>query len=114
MPLEKWSDSTVLVHLADDPQFTDDMDAVLSLNPPASAVLDFGAVHYVNSSNIAKLLHLRRTLASAGVKLVLCGISNQVWSAMLLTGLDKIFEVAENVPTALATLQINESRKPSK
>jgi hypothetical protein len=28
MPVERWSDDVVVLHLADDPQFTDDLDAL--------------------------------------------------------------------------------------
>mgnify|MGYP006177731245 CR=1 FL=1 len=39
-------------------------------------------------------------------RLVLCNVSTQVWSAFLITGLDKVFTFSDNVTTALATLQI--------
>src|SRR3712207_7907939 len=108
MPLEKWSDSTIVVHLADDPQFTDDLDGVdQSLaQGRCDAVLDFGSVRFVNSSNIARLLRLRNQMVQKDTRLVLCNVSTQVWSAFLITGLDKVFTFSDNVPTALATLQI--------
>ena len=108
MPVEKWSERVSVVHLADDPQFTDDLEGVEQAlgQGPMDAVLDFGGVHYVNSSNIARLLKLRKMIATAQSRLVLCNISTQVWGAFLVTGLDKIFELSDNVPTALATLQI--------
>jgi anti-anti-sigma factor len=107
MPIEKWSDSVIVVHVADDPQFSEDLSAAERQSPACNAVLDFAAVHYINSSCIAKLLRLRRHLLSQkNAKLILCNLSNQVWGTMLVTGLDKIFEVSENVPTALATLQM--------
>ena len=37
---------------------------------------------------------------------MLCGVTNHVWGAFLITGLDKVFEFSDNVPTALATLQM--------
>jgi anti-anti-sigma factor len=108
MPLEKWSDEVVVVHLADDPQFTEDLDSLETAiaQSPVDAVLEFGAVHFINSSNIAKLLKLRKQTAQKGSRLLLCNIGTQVWGAFLITGLDKVFELSDNVPTALATLQI--------
>ena len=108
MPVEKWSDNVVVVHLADDPQFTDDLQALEMppLSPGTNAVLDFAAVHYVNSSNLAKLLRLRKQMVSSESRMVLCNISTQVWGTFLITGLDKIFEYSDNVTTALATLQM--------
>jgi anti-anti-sigma factor len=109
MPIEKWSDSVVVVHLADDPQLTEDL---VTLEQSAEqhktdAVLDFAAVRFINSSNIAKLLKLRKRMNADGSHLVLCNVGNQVWGALLVTGLDKIFQFSDNVPTALATLQMH-------
>jgi len=108
MPVEKWSDTVSVVHLADDPQFTEDL---LTIEESASVgksdvVLDFAAVHYVNSSNIARLLKLRKQMNLSERRLVLCGLSTEVWGTFLVTGLDKVFEFSDNVPTALATLQM--------
>lgn len=113
MPLEKWSDNTVVVHLADDPQFADDLEGVEQALAAAQAaggkcdaVLDFGSVRIVNSSNIAQLLRLRSAMLKSDNRLLLCNVPTGVWSALLLTGLDKIFTFSDNVTTALATLQI--------
>src|ERR1700687_4924615 len=108
MPVEKWSDSIVVAHLGNDPQFTEDMEAAERLSPPCNCgVLDFSAVHFVNSSNIARLLSLRRHINAQNGKLILCSVGTEVWGTLLMTGLDKIFEFSENVPTALATIQMN-------
>jgi anti-anti-sigma factor len=115
MPIEKWSDSIIVVHVADDPQFTEDIEsAEKNSGAGCSAVLDFAAVHFVNSSNIARLLRLRRHQLSHNARLIICNLNNQIWSALLITGLDKIFEFSENVPTALATLQMENPGKSAK
>ena len=108
MPLEKWSDNIAVVHLADDPQFSDDLDGVeqCTTTGKCDAVLDFGSVRFMNSSNIARLLRLRNQMVQQDNRLVLCNVSTQVWSAFLITGLDKVFSFSDNVTTALATLQI--------
>ncbi len=108
MPIEKWSDRVNVIHLADDPQFTDDLQALDNrmAAKAADAVLDLGAVHFINSSNIALLLKLRKQMVNCERRLVLCSVSTQVWGTFLVTGLDKIFEFSDNVPTALATLQM--------
>ena len=106
MPVEKWSDTVVVAHLADDPQFTED---VLSVEAAVEgghrdAVLDFAGVRFVNSSNLARLLKLAEVKDG---RLLLCSLSTQVWGAFLVTGLDKVFDFTDNVPTALATLQMD-------
>jgi len=108
MPIEKWSDQVSVIHLADDPQFSDDITALeqQALSPKSAAVLDFGAVGMINSSNIARLLLLRKRMAGVNCRLVLCNLNTQLWSALLVTGLDQIFDFSDNVTTALATLQM--------
>ena len=109
MSIEHWSDSILVVELQDDPGFTDDLTALLeqvSDNSKVHAVLDFASVNYLNSSNIAKLLKLRRLLLASKQRLVLCGISTNVWGLFLVTGLDKVFEFADNVATGLASVQL--------
>jgi anti-anti-sigma factor len=107
MPIEKWSDKISVVHLADEPQFSEDIESLAGpVRQNASIVLDFAAVRYINSSNISQLLKLRKQLSETDARLMLCAISTQVWGIFLLTGLDKIFEYSDNVPTALASLQM--------
>ena len=107
MPIEKWSDKIVVVHLADDPAFAEDMQSLAGpVKKNASIVLDFSGVRYINSSNISQLLKLRKQLITTDARLVICGLNTQVWGVFLITGLDKIFEFSDNVPTALATLQM--------
>jgi anti-anti-sigma factor len=109
MPIEKWSDKVNVLHLADDPQFSDDLASLEAQTTakPADAVLDFAAVHFINSSNIARLLRMRKLMITKDRRLMVCGVSTQVWGTFLVTGLDKVFSFSDNVTTALATLQMN-------
>ncbi len=108
--IESWSDSILKVELQNDPVFTDDFTALfdqLKDGKDLSVVLDFAAVSYVNSSNIAKLLKLRKLLLGGQRKLVLCGINTTVWGLFLVTGLDKVFEFTDSVATGLASVQLS-------
>ncbi|HXE53529.1 MAG TPA: STAS domain-containing protein [Tepidisphaeraceae bacterium] len=108
MPLEQWSENVVVVRLADDPQLTEDLTTLEQMDPDkaANAVLDFQGVRFINSSNLAKLLKLRKKMAADSGKLILCNVGDQVWGALMVTGLEKLFTLSDNVATALATLQI--------
>ena len=108
MGIQKWSDEITVVELSDDPQFTDDMTALMDEmeSSATDVVLNFSAVGFINSSNVAKLLRLRKVLVAAGRRLILCDVNTQVWGVFLVTGLDKIYEVTNDVSTALATLQL--------
>jgi anti-anti-sigma factor len=108
MAIQNWSDEITVVELGDDPLFTDEVGALTeSMETQAvDVVLNFAAVSFINSSNIARLLRLRKTMLSQGRRLILCGVNEQVWGVLLVTGLDKIFEFTNDVSTALATIQI--------
>jgi len=109
VPVENWSENILVVELQDDPAFTDDMTALLDqieTQTDKDVVVNLSGVNYVNSSNIAKLLKLRKRLISNRRKLVLCCIGTNVWGLFLVTGLDKVFEFADSVATGLASVQI--------
>ncbi len=109
MPVEKWSDSVVVVRLADNPHLTEDLETLDQMTQSGrrlDAVIDFSGVKFLNSSNLAKLLKLRRQITANESRLVLCGTHTQVWGAFLVTNLDKMFQFSDDVPTALATLQM--------
>ncbi|MEK7710905.1 MAG: STAS domain-containing protein [Planctomycetota bacterium] len=111
MSIENWSENIVIVELQDDPAFTDDLTSVIEQTAERNdvdVVLGFAGVNYVNSSNIAKLLKLRKRLINNKRRLVLCGIDTNVWGLFLVTGLDKVFEFAESVATGLASVQLSE------
>ncbi|RJP31864.1 MAG: anti-sigma factor antagonist [Phycisphaerales bacterium] len=110
MSIQSWSDNTIVVELQDDPAFSDDLVAIteqLAHEKDVDVVLDFRGVSYVNSSNLAKLLKLRKTLVANQRRLVVCGVNTSVWGIFLVTGLEKVFEFADNLPLALAGLQID-------
>jgi len=107
--IESWSDNILVVELQDDPSLTDDLTALfdeLDAKPESDVVLSFCGVNYVNSSNIAKVLKLRKKLLTNRRKLVICGINTNVWGLFLVTGLDKVFEFADSVATGLASVQL--------
>jgi len=108
MAIQNWSDDIVLAELADDPQYTDETAALAERlsEKPANVVVNLGAVTFLNSSNIARLLRLRKQITNAGRKLILCGVNDQVWGVFLVTGLDKIFQFSNDVSTALAAMQL--------
>jgi anti-anti-sigma factor len=110
MPIQQWSEQVILGELSDDPQFTDDMNAILDQckdNPRVDVLLNLASVDYLNSSNIAKLLKLRKLVTITNQRrLKICGVNTHVWGVFLVTGLDRIFDVADDVASGLASLQI--------
>ncbi|MCF7957958.1 MAG: STAS domain-containing protein [Phycisphaerae bacterium] len=110
MATQDWSDDIVLVDLADDPELSDELNAITDRmeKDARDVVVNFSNVKFLNSSNISRLLKLRKILLDSGRNLRLCSIAIQVWGVFLLTGLDSLFEVNEDTASALASLQIKE------
>jgi anti-anti-sigma factor len=109
MPIESWSEQIVLVNLPPEPDFTEEMQGLVEYleEKPADVVLNFDGVEGLNSSNIAHLLRARQQLVQLDRRLMLTGINDRVWSVLSVTGLDQVFEFAEDVGTALAALQMD-------
>jgi len=107
MPVQKWDDDTLVVHLSDDPVLSEDMAEVNTRldDIPRDVVLDFSDVTLLTSSGISALLRLRKRQIEAKRRLVLCSPRDTVWSVFLSTGIDAIFEFAGNVAQALARIQ---------
>lgn len=116
-----WSDNIVLVQLSDEPELSDELNGLIErlekirasapeggpvLNAP-HVVVDFSAVSYINSSNIAQILRLKRELDGMGRQLRLCAMGDELWSVMMVTGLEKVFVFAPDTLTALAGLQLD-------
>lgn len=112
MSIQNWSDSIVVAEVQNDPQFSDDIESLLQVTrerPDQHVVIDFSPVDHINSSNIAKLLKLRKqVIINNGRKLRLCSVNTHVWGVFLVTGLDKVFEFADNLAMGLASVQIEQ------
>lgn len=110
MPLQEWSENIVLAELHDDPAFTDDVTALqehVERKTDVDVVINFADVNYVNSSNLAKLLRLRKQVTITNQrKMVFCAVNTHVWGLFLTTGLTKTFDFADNVTLGLAGVQL--------
>lgn len=111
MPIKDWSDTITIAEMTDEPQFSDDMDALIArieameLAGP-DVIVDLEQVNYLNSSNIAQLLKLRKALQQLDARMRICGAADAVWSVIMVTGLDKVFDFTDDMMTALASLQL--------
>ena len=110
----QWSDDIVICDLGDEPDLSEQLtDLYSKLHATArgkmpNVVLDLKGLTYLNSSNIAQMLRVRKLLIASERKLRIASVSDAVWSIMLLTGLDKVFAFAPDKPTAIAGLQIGD------
>ncbi len=109
MTIQDWSDEIVVAEMSDDPQYTDEMAALAErlAAKPADVVLNLAAVSFLNSSNLSRLLRLRKQMLNAERRLVICCVNDQVGGVFVITGLDKILQFTGDVATALAKLQLD-------
>jgi anti-anti-sigma factor len=116
MPLNPWSEEITIAELNDEPMFSEDMDMLVAridelrrdsdeLVP--DVIVDMSQVDTVNSSNLGALLRLRKTLINSKHRMLICRVNDGVWTAMIATGLDRVFDFTEDTTTALAMLQLN-------
>lgn len=111
MPITDWSDRIIIAEMNDEPAFSEDMDALLrrldeSGDDDADVIIDLKAVSYLNSSNLAQLLKVRKKVMIGKRRLRICSATDAVWSVMLTTGLDSVFNFTEDVSTSLASLHL--------
>ena len=113
MPIEEWSEEITIATIGDEPAFSEDMGNLLQRigereDSTPDVILDLSSVSYLNSSNIAQMLRLRKRLNTGGRNMRICSVDDQVWGVLMITGLDKIFDFTDDVSTALASLQLSE------
>jgi len=109
MGIQNWSEDIVLVDLPAEPQLGDELQTVTDIvrdRGDCEVVVDFSSVDIVTSSSLSKLLRLRKMLADCGHQLVFCNVAAATRGIFTVTGLDTIFEFADDKFVALAGLQI--------
>ena len=109
MGLQNWSEDIILVDLPSEPGLGDELKTVTDITRDrgdCDVVVDFSSVDIVTSSSLSKLLKLRKLLADCGHRLVFCNVAPATRGIFTVTGLDGIFEVADDKFVALASLQI--------
>lgn len=114
MPLQEWSESTLIAEMSDEPMFSEDFESLISRletsgNSMPDVIVNLLGVSRVNSSNLSQLLRLRKMLLSNDRRLRICSVDDGVWSVFLMTGLEKLFEFTDDVATSLASLQIEKA-----
>jgi len=109
MGIQNWSEEIILVDLPQEPEMGDELNTVTETvrdRGDSDVVIDFSSVDIITSSSISKLLKLRKLLADCGHRLVFCSVAAATRGIFTVTGLDGIFEFADDKFVALAGLQM--------
>ncbi|HBQ98417.1 MULTISPECIES: STAS domain-containing protein [unclassified Roseofilum] len=73
-------------------QFRDEVSALVKSGADA-IVIDLKEVTFIDSSGLGALVAALKTVRSAGGKLLICSINEQVRMLFELTSMDRVFEV---------------------
>jgi anti-anti-sigma factor len=109
MGIQNWSENIILVDLPQEPNMGDELKTVTDMvrdRGDCDVVIDFSSVDIVTSSSLSKLLKLRKLLVDCGHRLIFCNVAPATRGIFTVTGLDGIFELADDKFVALASLQI--------
>ncbi|MHC4084177.1 MAG: STAS domain-containing protein [Planctomycetota bacterium] len=109
MGIQNWSETIVLVDLPQEPEMGDELKAVTEIirdRGDCDLVIDFSSVDIVTSSSLSKLLKLRKLVGDCGHRLVFCSVAPATKGIFTVTGLDGVFELADDKFVALASLQM--------
>jgi anti-anti-sigma factor len=109
MGITDWSEDIILIDLPQEPQTADELRAVTEIvcdRGDCDVVIDFSSVDIVTSSSLSALLKLRKMLTDCGHRLIFCNVAAATRGVFAVTGLDVIFEFADDKFVALAGLQI--------
>jgi len=109
MGIQEWSEDIILVDLPAEPDMGEELKTVTTLvrdRGDCDVVIDFSNVDIVTSSSLSKLLKLRKLLSDCGHRLVFCSVAPATKGIFTVTGLEGIFELADDKFIALASLQM--------
>ncbi len=107
MGIRNLSEDILLVNLPQQPQQSDELEAVnvmLSEAIDRDIVMDFSQVKMLTSESICGLLILAKLLAGAGHQLVLCSLPPSINDIFVRTGLLSVFEFADTESDAVTHL----------
>lgn len=109
MGIQNWSEDVIVVDLPVEPQLNDELRAATEVvrdRGNCDVVVDFSEVDIVTSSSISALLKLQKLLTDCSCKLILCNVAPATKSIFSVTGIEEIFEFADDKFMALAGLQM--------
>jgi len=102
---ENFSQGTMFVDLAPEPQMCDELETIsgsMRAMGDCDIVVDFSNADIVTASSLSKLLKLRQMLIDSGRRLILCGLAGNTRGVFTKTALDRIFEFAADKSAVLS------------
>jgi anti-anti-sigma factor len=108
MGIDHSSQGILTVDLPGEPEMGNELEKVNEIareEADCDVVIDFSSVDIITSSNIAKLLKLKKLLDGFGHRLVLCSLISATKQIFKLAGLDQVLEFADYKSAALTAVK---------
>lgn len=108
MGIDHSSQGILTVDLLPEPDMGNELEKVAKIardEADCDVIVDFSSVDIITSSNIAKLLKLKKLLDGFGHQLVLCGLISATKQIFKLAGLDQVLDFADDKSAALTTVK---------
>lgn len=108
MGIDHSSQGILTVDLLPEPDMGNELEKVAKIardEADCDVIIDFSSVDIITSSNIAKLLKLKKLLDGFGHQLVLCGLISATKQIFKLAGLDQVLDFADDKSAALTTVK---------
>ena len=80
----------------------EELFAILEKSEERNILLDFRAVQFMSSAALGILIRFSKRCKEWKARLMLCGISPQIFEVFKITGLNKIFEIHKDHEEAVA------------
>jgi len=107
MEIEHLPENVLFVCLQE-PQLRDELIAVneiISNECTCDVIIDFSSIELMTSEGISSLIILERLLKSYGHKIVLCSVSSNNLQVLERTGIEPLFEFADDESAALQSIR---------
>jgi anti-anti-sigma factor len=108
MGIQNLSEDVFYVTLPKHPHLSNELDRISDIAGNSSGcdvVVDFSKVEILTSGSVCNLMILREQLSAMERRLVLCSLSAQIKKVFTLTGLEDVFEFAEDRFCALDSMK---------
>ncbi len=109
MGIEKLSENVLLVSLPKEPQLISDelvtVNKIVGDGHACDVIIDFSSVTLLTSESISSLIILEGLLKSLGHKVILYAVSSMILQILERTGIQPLFEFADDQFAALQSVQ---------
>lgn len=108
MGIQNLSEDVLFVTLPNQPHMSHELESINEIagnSDGCDVVVDFSKVKILTSASVCSLMILRQLQSGLGRQLVLCSIPAQIRNIFALTGLEDIFDFADDKAGALESMK---------